>query len=50
MTTWRNAEEPPLPPISAMGWLRVVLRGGVLAVVFLLSLGLVVQEVGEFFV
>ena len=33
MTTWRNAEEPPLPPISAMGWLRVVLRGGVLAVV-----------------
>lgn len=37
-TTWRSVEPPPLSDISAMGWLRVVLRGFVLAVMMAVGL------------
>lgn len=30
--TWDSGDPPELPPISAMGWLRVILRGTALAV------------------
>lgn len=35
--TWNPAEAPTLPPITPAGWLRVVVRGGVLILVLLLG-------------
>jgi 1-acyl-sn-glycerol-3-phosphate acyltransferase len=38
--TWRSADEPAIPPVTAAGWLLVALRGGALGAVTFGSLAL----------
>lgn len=38
--TWSGETPPPLPPISVLGWLRVILRGGGMVLVILTGLAL----------
>ena len=38
--TWRSADEPAIPRVTGAGWLRVVVRGGVLGAVTFGGLGL----------